>query len=333
VSYAGSSYGALGANSGQQPDQSPALWALLAQAGAPGTAGAQGPIGSIGATGPAGSQGIPGPGGATGATGSSGPAGPTGAAGVQGVAGAPGSVGSAGAPGLTFHGPWAAGYGYVANDAVTYGGATWLALAANHSVAPGSDPTSWTVLAAAGGAGPTGPSGTAATVVVGTVTTGGAGTGASVVNSGTSSAAVLNFTIPQGATGAPGTGSGTGTAGTSGIPFVSMFHAVSYASTYYSLNNTNQSANETAQVMTWIPDGCSATKLVVYSQQAATITVMLRYGSPGNMVNSALTCQAATRQSCTATGAESIPAGSFVDLEIDHADSNPVGVWTAVSCN
>lgn len=44
----------------------------------------------------------------------------------------------------------------------------------------------------------------AATVTVGTTTTGAEGTNASVVNSGTSSDAVLNFTIPRGNTGAHG---------------------------------------------------------------------------------------------------------------------------------
>ena len=49
--------------------------------------------------------------------------------------------------------------------------------------------------------GATGSAGSAATVTVGTTTTGNPGTNASVVNSGTSSAAVLDFTIPKGATG------------------------------------------------------------------------------------------------------------------------------------
>ena len=49
-----------------------------------------------------------------------------------------------------------------------------------------------------------GPPGAAATVTVGTVTTGQPGTDAIVTNSGTESAAVLNFTIPIGATGAAG---------------------------------------------------------------------------------------------------------------------------------
>lgn len=55
-----------------------------------------------------------------------------------------------------------------------------------------------------GGVGPTGTSGAAATVTVGTVTTGAPGSSASVTNVGTSGAAVLNFTIPAGATGPQG---------------------------------------------------------------------------------------------------------------------------------
>jgi hypothetical protein len=55
-----------------------------------------------------------------------------------------------------------------------------------------------------GGFGPSGAGGPAATIAVGTVTTGAAGSSASVANVGTSSAAVLNFTIPAGATGAKG---------------------------------------------------------------------------------------------------------------------------------
>jgi Chaperone of endosialidase len=58
---------------------------------------------------------------------------------------------------------------------------------------------------ATGATGPQGPKGdAAATINVGSTTTGAAGTNASVTNSGTSSAVVLNFTIPRGATGATG---------------------------------------------------------------------------------------------------------------------------------
>ena len=55
-----------------------------------------------------------------------------------------------------------------------------------------------------GPAGTNGTNGSAATVAVGTVTTGAAGSSAIVTNAGTTSAAILNFTIPQGAAGASG---------------------------------------------------------------------------------------------------------------------------------
>ena len=76
-----------------------------------------------------------------------------------------------------------------------------------------------------GDIGPQGPrgekgnTGTAATISVGTVTTGAAGTNAVVTNAGTSSAAKFNFTIPRGANGTNGTSAtwftGTAVTGTS----------------------------------------------------------------------------------------------------------------------
>jgi hypothetical protein len=65
-----------------------------------------------------------------------------------------------------------------------------------------------------GAKGDKGDTGNAATITVGSTTTGAAGTSATVTNTGTSSAAVLAFTIPQGATGATGSTGATGTAAT-----------------------------------------------------------------------------------------------------------------------
>ena len=264
-----------------------------------------------------------------------GPVGPAGTQGPQGPVGAQGLPGATGAAGINFRGTWVSGSGYQVNDAVTFAGASYLAQTANNSVEPDTNGQVWAVLAAAGLAGPTGAGGAAATLSVGTVTTGAAGSSALVTNSGTAQAAVLNFTIPQGVAGTAGSGgTGGGGGGTSGVAFASMYHAVSYAATYYSVNNTNQAANETASVLTWVPAGCAATKLVVYSQQAATITVTLRVGTPGNMADSGLTCQVSTGGSCTAAGNVAVPAGGFVDYGITHADSNADGgVWVAVSCN
>jgi hypothetical protein len=97
----------------------------------------------------------------------------------------------------------------------------WFSLAIVNSGAPST--LTWTASAPLVQAGPTGPQGpqgiqgpvgTAATIAAGTTTTGVAGTSASVVNSGTSSAAVFNFTIPRGDTGATGPTGATGAAAT-----------------------------------------------------------------------------------------------------------------------
>lgn len=57
--------------------------------------------------------------------------------------------------------------------------------------------------------GPPGPAGAAATIDVGTVSTGAPGTAVQVVNTGTTAAAIFNFTIPRGDPGADGS-SGSG---------------------------------------------------------------------------------------------------------------------------
>lgn len=236
---------------------------------------------------------------------------------------------------------------YSLNDAVIWQGSSYVSLQGpNAGNTPSFSPTFWGLVAAAGtdgapgapgangatGAmGPSGPSGNAATVQVGSVTTAAAGTQASVVNTGTSSAAVLNFTIPQGAQGVPGSGGGSG--GTSGVAYATMYHLVSYSTLYYSVNNTNQSSAESATVLSWVPNGCTATKLSVYSQQAATITVTLRMGTPGAMSDSALSCSVAQGRSCTGTGSVGVAAGQFVELGIKNADANAQPVWTAVLCN
>jgi hypothetical protein len=111
---------------------------------------------------------------------------------------------------------------------VTYQGSSFLAITTNSNQVPCSvnpcvqasvNTTYWQTVALAGSNGSNGTNGTngaAATVTVGPTTTGAAGTSASVSNSGTSSAAVFNFTIPQGATGPAGTNGTNGTNGSTG---------------------------------------------------------------------------------------------------------------------
>ena len=220
------------------------------------------------------------------------------------------------------------------NDAVTYGGSTYLAQSPGANFEPDLYPSNWTVIAQAGVTGPTGAAGTAATVSVGTVSTLTPGSPATVTNTGTSQAAVLNFGIPQGIQGAAGTGGGSGT---SSGNFAGVYHAVSFSTTYYSVNLPNASTNEigttsTTGVLAWVPAGCTATQLSVYSQQSNTIVVTLRVGTPGSMANSVLSATVSPNSSVAATGSVTIAAGQFIDYVITSASGTPAGVWTALTC-
>jgi len=306
VSFNGSTYVSLVAgNVGNTPSLSPAQWAVLAAQGVAGPAGVAGPIGAIG------------------------PAGAQGPAGVQGPQGVAGPVGPAGAVGVTFRGAWVSSFTYQTNNVVSYGGSTYLATAGSLGSEPDTSPSMWAVLAQNGA---TGPAGAAASVSVGTVTTGAAGTQASVTNVGSGSAAVLNFTIPQGAAGANGTGGGGG-AGTSGIPFASIYHSVSFNLLFHSVNSSTDAATETDAVLTWVPAGCTATQLSVFSHQATTVNVILRQGTPGSMANTSLACSVAPGASCTAEGNVTVAAGNFVDFTVTGASGTAFGMWMALACN
>lgn len=86
-------------------------------------------------------------------------------------------------------------------------------------------------------------------------------------------------------------------------------------------------------MLTWVPGGCTATKLTMYSQQANAITVTLRQGMPGAMASAGLACTATAGSSCTSTGSVAVGAGSFVDLSITGSNGTAAGVWTALACN
>jgi hypothetical protein len=306
--------------------------------GIQGPAGAQGltgPTGATGSTGPQGSQGTPGQAGAQGipgATGAMGLQGPGGPQGIQGVPGATGATGPAGAVGMNFVGAWNQTTHYSVNDAVTFAGSTYLAQAQNTNAEPDMFPGDWDVVAQAGEMGPAGAPGSAATVAVGTVTTLAAGSAATVTNSGTAEAAVLNFGIPQGAAGAPGSGGGSGNGAASGS-FAAMYHGVSYNTLYYAANSPNASPSEASgAVLAWVPQACTASRLDVYSQQSGAITVTLRAGPPGSIADTVLACSAATNGSCSMTGSVLIAAGDFIDFRIDGASGSTAGVWTALQC-
>jgi hypothetical protein len=188
------------------------------------------PTGATGATGATGSQG---------AQGATGPTGPTGATGSQGPTGATGATGPQG-QGFTWRGTWSASTAYNPYDVVDRAGSSYVCTVASTGFDPATDTSHWNLMAQEGATGPTGSQGPpgdtgatgatgpqgatgatgaqgpAATVTVGTTTTGAPGTNAAVTNTGSTSAAVFNFTIPAGATGATGPQGATGATGPTG---------------------------------------------------------------------------------------------------------------------
>ncbi|HLI75863.1 MAG TPA: hypothetical protein VKV02_02880, partial [Acidobacteriaceae bacterium] len=200
----------------------------------------------------------------------------------------------------------------------------------NTNQEPDQYPQVWPVLAEAGGVGPTGvagATGSAATVSVGSVTTLPAGSQATVTNSGSSTAAVLNFGIPQGAAGSSG---GT-SASAPRVP--AMYHSVSYTNAFYAVNSSTSANTDSPALLAWMPQSCTASRLDVYSQQSNSIKVTLRTGTGTALNDTALTCTAAPNGSCTVTGAVAVAAGEFLDLHIVNSSGTLAPVWTALECD
>lgn len=181
--------------------------------GATGPQGEVGPQGPIGKTGPQGPQGLKGDTGETGATGPKGATGPQGPQGLKGDTGAKGDKGDTGLTGPTGpQGPkgatGATGPQGPQGDVGPQGpkGATGATGPQGPQGKQGPQGLQGIQgvkgdTGAKGATGATGPQGPASTVKVGSVTSASYGTAPKVTNSGTSTAAVLDFVIPQGAPG------------------------------------------------------------------------------------------------------------------------------------
>lgn len=335
--------------------------------------GSQGPAGQQGEQGPAGtaatiavgtvSTGAPGSSASVTNTGSSSaavlaftiPQGPQGLKGEQGPQGPSGGS-------TNWRGTWNNSTSYVTYDAIAYQGSSYIAVVDNSNVIPGSDGTTWQLLAQvgaqgpAGEVGPTGNQGTpgsAATVSVGTVTTGSAGSSVTVTNSGTSSAAVLDFAIPRGDPGnvgprgadgaaatltvgtvtslAPGstptvTNAGTSNAAilnfglpTTGTRFWSCQPGIGDGSNTIATGTYTQwtCRNDTGSTVTLTGISCIA--------DAGSSTVSMTNGADAALLSVAITCGAsytAGTQSATTTLAD----GDFIKLTIAASDSKQVSI-------
>jgi hypothetical protein len=208
----------------------PVVVACSGGSGAPGSKGDTGATGSTGAMGLTGATGVTGATGAQGETGATGPSGTNGIdgypgaqgpAGATGADGAAGATGATGAQGLRFLGAWASSSAYLAGDAVSIAGASYVAASANTASQPPS--ARWKLLAAAGATGATGVSGvTGAQGVTGatgsSVTGQSVGPGANCPNGGAEYFSVDgNRYVCNGVDGHTGATGGQGVQGAQGI--------------------------------------------------------------------------------------------------------------------
>jgi len=99
--------------------------------------------------------------------------------------------------GISFKGAYDSGTTYNVNDVLTSDGNAYIVITPTTGNAP-PNATYYSLLASKGDKGDTG------TIGIGTVTTGAAGSSATVTNSGTTTASVLDFTIPRGDQGVQG---------------------------------------------------------------------------------------------------------------------------------
>ena len=185
----------------------------------------------------------------------------------------------------------------------------------------------------AGSMGYAGPQGAAATVAVGTVTTGSEYSSVTVANSGTSTAAVLDFTIPQGIPGSVSSASNlTLTGATSGTTILSPVAVASGiatvpAGTYKLIGDTISNAGSVT-ALSFIPTSSTVPTNGLYLPAANTIglatnsTSRLQINSAGEMsLGSGITPQtgislAFNRNMTGATNAYGIFNGGTVQSDV-----------------
>ena len=172
---------------------------------------------------------------------------------VPGIKGADGDI--------TWQGEWSSATTYTQNEAIQYNGSAYVALQGNSNIIPTSDTAVWSVMTSKGDTGATGATGSAGTVTIGTTTTGSAGGNASVSNSGTSSDAVLNFTLPKGASGTAGIQGSIGLTGATGA--------------------AGDNATIAMGTITTLPENSSATVVNAGSDTAAVLNFGLPMGQTG----------------------------------------------------
>ena len=168
-----------------------------------------------------------------------------------------------------------------------------------------------------------GAAGQAATISVGSTTTGSAGTNASVVNSGTSSAAVFDFTIPRGADGAAGRDGTDGTDGTDGFSPIATV-SQSGGTTTISITDKNGTTSESIV----IPTVNDATLTI--QKNGTTVQTFTANASSNATANISVPTQFSDL-SGTVSNAQ-IADGSITESKLnDFSTANTTDTWVVVA--
>jgi hypothetical protein len=191
--------------------------------------------------------------------------------------------------------------------------------------------TAWVPATVAGGGG------TSATIAVGTTTTGAAGTNATVTNTGTTSAAVFNFTIPQGVAGANGSAGATGATGPAG-PTGPAGSGLTYAP--FSLAASaggvlNETANWTFAVMNAGTIQACGSVATIAPTGAAMIVDVLKNGMSifGANPKTTVAVSSTAYAEVTVFSSASVAKGDLITAKLTQADSNSVGQFVRVTCS
>lgn len=242
---------------------------------------------------------------------------------------------------MNFRGAWLPANRYSTRDTVTFGGSTYIAQADNQNQSPDQSTDSWAVIAQVGSQGPTGAAGVdgvSPTITVGRVSALPVGSTPTVANSGTSQAVVLDFGIPQAASGTAGS---SGSSQPSSDP-LAFFHYVSYSG-FLSPNSTVAVATEGTPsgqyTYAWIPKACTVSRLDVYAQSATSastslgsMAVTIRLGTSVPPTDTTVACSSFANNKCTITPQLPVAAGSFLDLHVTNAPGNTF-VFTSLECD
>lgn len=190
-----------------------------------------------------------------------------------------------------------------------------------------------------GADGKNGADGKAATVTIGTVTTGEPGTSATVTNSGTANAAILDFSIPRGATGAAGADGKDGAAGPAGADGVSPTVTLAAITGGTRLTITDANGDHSADILNGAAgaagepgpagkdgkdgkngtDGVSPTVSVAQNDTGATITITDKSGAhTATILNGAA---GATGPAYTLTDSDKSAIASAVLAQMTNAET------------